>query len=135
VPGRLTKAEKEEKSARAVSLSARGWTYREIAEDLGHDKNTIGAWIKDEYARRAEHRDQDKEEAIAVYREVIRAAWERFAVTNNASLNSSGFLNTIKAAQDSINKITGAEAPIKFKDMDDEVEVVWDDADQASLAE
>lgn len=129
--GRLTKAEREEKADRAVVLSARGWSYREIADEMGHSKDTIGKWIKDEYSRRSEHRENDKEEAIAVYKEVIRAAWKRFKNTGNTSLNSSGFLNTIKSAQDSINKITGAEAPIKVQDVDEDYEVVWTDADEA----
>lgn len=113
--GRLTAAQRQEKADIAVGLSAKGWSNQKIAEELDVNRNTAGKLIKDELANRAEHRDNSKEKAIAVYEAVIAAAWQRFKNTGNMSLNSSGFLNTIKAAQDSINKVTGAEAPRQLR--------------------
>lgn len=122
-----TKAKRDELSAQAVAMSARGMTYREIAAELGPTKDTIGSWIADELARRSEHRGADKEAAIATYTEIQKAAWERFENTDFRSLNSSGYLNTIKSCQERIDKITGAEAPFKHQDVTDTYEIVFDD--------
>ena len=111
--GRMTKAEREEKAQEAVELSARGFSYRAVASRIGVNWKTAKKLIEDELAVRAEGRDQDKERHLAVYDAIQRAAWERFRETDNRSLNSSGYLNTIKAAEDSKVKITGAEAPSK----------------------
>lgn len=110
---RLTAAERQEKADLAVEYSARGWTNTEIAEEVGVHRHTVRKLIDDELANRAEHRQQEKERAIAVYVAVQKAAWQRFQQTDNRSLNASGYLNTIKAAQERIDKVTGAEAPRK----------------------
>lgn len=110
---RPTVAEREEKSARAVDLSAKGWTNTDIAAEIGVTRKTVAAWIANELSRRAEHRENDKERAIAVYEAIIAEGWRRLENMDNRSLNVSGVLNSIRGAQDSINKITGAEAPIK----------------------
>lgn len=122
--GRLTAVEKEDKVSQAVALSARSWTYTAIAEELGCSRPTVSKWIKDELAKRSEHREQDKEKAIAVYVEIQRAAWERLETLDSRSLNVSGLLNTIKNAQERIDKITGAEAPTQ-QDGTLDVVVTW----------
>lgn len=94
-------------------MSVRGATYTEIAEELGIARNTAAAWIKGEYAERAEHKDNLKEEAKAHYREIIRAAWESYQRVDEKSLNKSGHLNTAIKAQERIDKIDGNEAPAK----------------------
>ncbi|PLS84877.1 MAG: hypothetical protein CYG60_15575 [Actinobacteria bacterium] len=124
----MSKAERVEKAQEAVAMSARGVTLTAIGEVLGVSRQTASKLVQDELANRAEHRAADKERAVARYEEIIRAAWERFENTDNRSLNASGYLNTIRSAQERIDKITGAEAPIKHQDVDEEVEVVWDDA-------
>lgn len=131
----LSAIEREEKSLEAVVLSAKGWSDVAIGKHLGINRATVKRLRDSEYARREEHREHDKEKAIAVYEAIIFAAWERFKNTNNTSLNSAGFLNTIKAAQDSINRITGAESPIKIQDVDGDWDVIWADADEAALRE
>lgn len=132
---RLTAVEREEKSVLAVELSAKGWNYSEIGahEEIGLDRRTVKKLIGDELANRAEHREHEKEKAIAVYEAIIRHGWRRLARTKDASLNVSGVLNSIKGAQDSINKITGAESPIKIQDVDGDWDVIWADADEAAL--
>lgn len=110
-------------------------TYREIGAQVGITKDTVGKWLKDEYANRAEHREQDKEAAIEVYREIQRAAWDRYDTTEDRSLNTSGLLNVIRSAQERIDKITGAEAPFKHQEVDEEYDVVWDDADDLAATE
>lgn len=121
---------RREKALEAVRLSARGLGDSAIGRELDINRATAKKLREDEYASRAEHRAPDKERSVARYEEIIRAAWERFDETDNRSLNASGYLNTIKAAQERIDKITGAEAPIKFHDMDEEYEVVFSDADE-----
>lgn len=133
---KLTAAERQEKADRAVELSAKGWSNSEIGADLGVHRHTVKKLIDDELAKRAEHREHEKEAAIAVYQAIIAEGWRRLAdLKDSRSHNASGFLNSIKAAQDSINKITGAEAPFKYHvEVDEEYEVVWDDADEATLS-
>ena len=111
----MTTAQREEKAQQAVELSARGLSYSAISRQLKVNWKTAKKLVKDELAIRAEHRDQDTERHLAVYDAVQQAAWERFVQTDNRSLNASGYLNTIKAAEDSKVKITGAEAPVKHQ--------------------
>ena len=129
----LPKAKKEELSGRAVELYVKGYNYSEIGREIEVDRRTAKKWVNDEFARRSEHRDYDKEKAIATYEAVIAEGWARLGKLDNRSLNVSGLLNSIKSAQDSINKITGAEAPQKFQfQEEEEYEIVWGDE---SLAE
>lgn len=114
--GRLSAAQKEEMASRAVAMSVRGATYTEIAEKLEITRNTAASWIKGEYATRAEHRDNLKEEAKAHYRQIIRAAWESYQAVDEKSLNKSGHLNAAIRAQERIDKIDGNEAPSKYSD-------------------
>ena len=126
-----TKAKREELTDRAVELSSRGWTALKIAGEIGVTDKTIRKWMGDELSRRAEHRDQDRERAIARYEAVIAAAWERYDRMHDASLNTSGLLNTIRTTQQAIDDLTGVKAPIKVQDTTEDYEVVWDDADDA----
>lgn len=122
---------RQERIAEVVRLSVRGHSYAQIAKIVGVTPHSVMNMVHDEYARRAELRDQDKEQAIARYEAVILAAWERYDDTDSRSLNASGLLNTIRQAQDSINKITGAEAPRRVEHLEkDEWVVVWDDLDE-----
>lgn len=107
----LTPIQREEKALEAVKLCAKGWTDTEIGEELGVHRNTVRRLRETEYDRRAAQREHDREKAIAVYLAIIREGWERLRTTKDNSLNVSGLLNAIKAAQDSINKLTGAEVP------------------------
>lgn len=129
----LTPVEREEKAIEAVALSARGMPDTLIAEALEISRHTVKRLRENEYAKRAEHRDQDKERHLAVYDAIQKAAWERFAETGNRSMNASGYLNTIKAAEDSKVKITGAAAPEKIQLTETEYEVVWDDIDPSEI--
>jgi orotate phosphoribosyltransferase-like protein len=120
--------QREEFTARAVQLSAEGWSAVAIAEDLGIHRKTVKKLIDDEMAQRSEHRAEDKERAIARYEAVIEASWKRYRRVHDASTNASALLNTIVAAQGRIDKITGAESPTKIQHVEDELEVVWPDA-------
>lgn len=110
-----TKGKREEKTTEAIRLSSRGLSIRAIAQDTGVSGKTIRKWMDDEFARRAEHRDEIKERAISRYEEVTRVAWERLDKLDDRSLNVSGLLNVIRLAQERIDKITGAEAPAKVE--------------------
>ena len=120
-------ADRDEMTARAVELRARQWSFNRIALDLGVHHDTAKKWVENEHARRSEHRGVDKESHLAVYDAIQAAAWEAFENTSSSSLNRSGYLNTIKSAEDSKAKITGAEAPIKHQDVTDTFEIVFDD--------
>jgi orotate phosphoribosyltransferase-like protein len=130
----MSKAERAEKAQRAVSLRARGDTLDEVGEALGITRQTARKLIDDELAGRSEHRAEDKERSIATYEEVIREGWRRLDKLDDRSLNVSGVLNSIRQAQERIDKITGAEAPAKVQHIDEEYEVVFEDADEISGA-
>src|SRR5215208_2411365 len=98
---RLTKAEREWKADVALDLSARGYSYTRIGQYLDINRLTAKSLIEDELAKRSEHREADKERHLAHYDAIQAAAWAAFRNTNEKSLNRSGYLNTIKAAEDS----------------------------------
>ena len=124
---RMTKAQRELKMAEALDLSAAGLPYTKIAERLEVSWPTARKLVEDELAKRAEHRSHDREKSIAVKERVIREAWEGYENTHNRSLNRTGFLNTILRAQEGIDKLTGALAPLKHQDVTDSFEIVFDD--------
>jgi predicted transcriptional regulator len=119
---------RDEKTQEAVRLRAMQWSWNKIGKELGITDHTAKKWVEDEHARRAEHRGLDKEKHLAVYDAIQKEAWEN---VDNPELYPSvriGYLNTIKAAEDSKVKITGAESPMKYEHKDTtEYEVVWDD--------
>lgn len=120
-------ATRHEKTQEAVKLRAHQLSYYAIAKRIGVTQPTAKKWVEDEHARRSEHRGIDKEAHLAVYDAIQEAAWEAFENTSSQSLNRSGYLNTIKAAEDSKAKITGAEAPKKIQHVDETFEIVFDD--------
>lgn len=129
--GRMTKAERELKMHEALTLSAKGKTVQFIADHLGVAWNTASALIDDAIANRGEHRssEKDRETAIVHYQAIIRAAWETFDIVYKRSPNAAvGFLNTSLSAQERIDKLTGAEAPVKYQDVSEEYDVVWDES-------
>lgn len=128
---------REQITSEAVEKRAKGWTYAEIGDEYGVTRQTIKKWITSEYASRSEHRSTSdaREEAIAHYRAQIREAWTRLGHIKSTSYNASGFLNTARQAQERIDKLTGAEAPIKLQEVDEEYEIVWEDADSLAAAE
>ena len=131
----MTQAERAENAAVAVDLSARGYSYNRIADYLGVQWKTAKKLVDDELAKRSEHREIDKERHLAHYDAIQDAAWDAFRNTASTSLNRSGYLNTIKAAEDSKAKITGAEAPRKYQDVTEDYEIVWGDADDVTRAQ
>ena len=120
-------AERHEKSQRAVELRAKQWSFDAIAQEIGVTRNTATTWIENELARRAEHRGEDTERHLAVYDAIQREAWDGYKDAPPSSPHRSGYLNTIKAAEDSKVRITGAEAPRKYQQVDDTFEIVFDD--------
>ncbi len=123
----MTKAVREEKMAQAVELSARGKPYTVIAEELEVSWPTAKKLVEDELARRGEHRGPEREQAIANYQAIISEGWDRMDRLKDTSQNVTGVLNAIRAAQERIDKLTGAEAPLKYQDVTDTYEIVFDD--------
>lgn len=107
--------ERAELAHRAVMLRTKGMTYREIAAELGTRKDNIKALLDEEYARLRPIRDRERVAAISQYQAIIRESWERLAAfgKNAAQQNVTGLLTSIRQAQERIDKLTGAEAPIK----------------------
>lgn len=108
---RLTQAQKDELGPQCVELYAEGNGDSAIGRLLGINRATVKKLRDDEYAKRAETRDNDIEQHMAVYTAIQRHAWAAFKNTDERSLNKAGLLNTIKSAEDSKVKLTGAEAP------------------------
>lgn len=129
---RLTAADKQEKVRQAVAMSARSMTYTDIAGQLGVSRNAVAKWVKNELAKRAEHRDQDRERAIATYQELKAERWRRLKrlPTDSRANNVVGLLNGINADQERIDRLTGVEAPKRLEVSEaEEYEVVWSDAE------
>jgi transposase-like protein len=107
-------AEKEELGYEAYELSVvRKWTYREIAAELGVNKNSVGSLIEQERTkRRLEHRDQIQDSA-ATYSAVEAEAWRRLAAFPDArgSMGCVGFLNNILNARTRKDALYGHDAP------------------------
>ncbi len=118
--------DRQQKTARCVELSVKGWNDSEIAREVGINRKTVKKLVEDEYAFRAEHSGPDKEASIALYRALIKEGWERLEKLDDNSTNVSGVLNSIRACRERIDKITGAEAPIKHQDVEEEFVVEWD---------
>jgi hypothetical protein len=99
---------------RAVELRAKGKSFVEIGEALSITRQTASKYVNDGLAISAEQRTHDRERAIAIYTAIIPEAWERLDSLGDArSLNVAGLLNTIRGAQERIDKLTDAEAPVK----------------------
>lgn len=132
-----TKAFREEITSAAISRSVRGASLRQIGDEFGVPFNTIRNWLNDEYARRAEHREQEREKAIATYEELKAERWRRLAQlsTDSKANNVVGLLNGINADQERIDKLTGAEAPIKYESEGRVYVVSWDEAEAEEHAE
>lgn len=120
-------ADRAEITDKAVELRAKGLSFRAIGRELGPNHITIETWLENEYARRSEHRGIDKEKHLATFDTIQKEAWDGYASAPASSPHRIGYLNTIKAAEDSKVKITGAEAPKKYQNVDDTFEIVFDD--------
>lgn len=107
--------ERADLAHRAVQCRTKGMTYREIARELGTHKDAIKPLLDEEYARLRPIRERERAAAISQYHAIIRESWERLAAfgKNAAQQNVTGLLTSIRQAQERIDKLTGAEAPIK----------------------
>jgi predicted transcriptional regulator len=136
-----SRREREQLSTVAVDLRAQGKTYAEIAEELGISRDTARKWIEDEYAKRGEHGSASnaRERAIAGYELLIREGWQRLEKLDDRSHNMPGLINAICRAQTRMDKLTGAEASVKYlikeQPAEDEIVMVWDDLDNPELLE
>jgi hypothetical protein len=119
---------RDELTQQAVLLRAKQYSWNKIGKTLGINHTTAKKWVEDEHARRAEHRGIDKEKHLAVYNAVQKEAWANVDDPEIHATHRIGYLNTIKGAEDSKVKITGAEAPVKVEHKDTtEYVVTWDD--------
>jgi predicted transcriptional regulator len=123
-------AQREALTQVAIERKAQRVPYVAIAEELGIDRRTVKTWIENEYARRSEQRSVSdaREAAIATYEAGLKAAWERLPRMHDRSTNLTGLLNNIRTFQERIDKLTGVETPVKYQEVEDEVEIFWDDS-------
>lgn len=131
--------ERETLTQEAVDLRARGKTYTEIAETLCITRPTVKKWIEGEYAKRSEHRgvSDARERAISRYEMLFKECVERLESLgkDSKSLNASGYINAGRGLLERIDRLTGAEAPVKHQRIEGEYEVVWHDIDPNELPE
>jgi hypothetical protein len=123
----LSAAQKEILRPRALQLRTQRRSYADIGEELKINRKTAKRLVEEELSIQAEHREHEREQAIAHYDEIIRTSWERLRALDSASTVGVGLLNTAKSAQERIDKLTGAEAPQKHQNVEPEYGVVWDD--------
>jgi hypothetical protein len=135
MPKPLSAAERIEMAQEALEMNVKGKSVIEIGEHLGITRKIASNLVHEELAKRSEHRgrEPDREKAIAHYVQIIRAAWTGYQKCLPGTNQAIGYLNSIRQAQERIDKLTGVEAPMKFEDVT-EAEVVWDDADSELLA-
>jgi predicted transcriptional regulator len=76
----VTPANKDSLRERAFALSAQGIGYREIASQLGINKNTVQKYVLQERKRRSYDREAEEElrRAIASLRSLLDDLWERY---------------------------------------------------------
>jgi DNA-binding CsgD family transcriptional regulator len=113
--GHLSPAEREELGFAAYEMAVKKRTYRQIAAELGINKDTVAGLLREEgERRRVEHLGQIHE-SVAAYDAVEKEAWERLAAFPNArgSMVVVGLLNNILAARTRKDLIFGLEAPKK----------------------
>lgn len=115
MPPNLTGAGRRKVAQQAYDLSIRRATYTQIAESLKITRQLASNLVSEEQARRTEETSDERDRAIATYDAIIRSGWQRLATTKDNSLNVSGLLNSIRAAQAEIDKITGVRAPEKLQ--------------------
>lgn len=134
---KLTTDERRALTVWAVVEHAKGRTYTDIAEEAGVERRTVSGWIESEYARVSEQRSVSdaRERAISGYEALLREAWRRIQKTDTKSLNSAGLINAARGLLERIDKLTGAEAPVKYQEVEDEIIIEWEDLDNPELLE
>lgn len=107
------------------TLKAQGRRYSEMLDTVNELMRTRGApevtvdTIQEDYARvrallaeeraeAAQVEDDARQRHIEALEEVIRQAWTAFQSASAASLNRSAYLNTIRAALETIGKFDGS---------------------------
>ena len=131
--------EREALTQTAVDLRARGRAYAAIAEELGISRPTAKKWILGEYAKRSEHRgvSDAREVSISRYEMLFTECVERLESLGkeSKSLNASGYINAARGLLERIDKLTGAEVPVKHQQVETDYEVVWHDLDPSEILE
>lgn len=128
---RFSARERRELAEWACVQRAAGRTYTEIAEEACVDRHTVKGWIESEFVVRSEYRfvSNERERGIALYEALIREGWQRLERLDDNSTNAPGLINAIRQTQSRIDKLTGAEAPIKYREVEDEIVIEWEDLD------
>jgi DNA-binding CsgD family transcriptional regulator len=94
------------KEDQAYQLHCRGMTYRQIARELGIDKDTVTRYVRAIQRELAPlHRRNVKRwtnEAVERLAEVQRAAWKQFEATGDI-----GALNTVANCEERIARLRG----------------------------
>lgn len=132
-----SQAHKRELTLKAIELRAERYSYSAIARELCLSHPTVKKWIEGYFIEQSETRyvSDARELAIATYAAGIRDCWERLRALpiDSRATNVGALHNNIRSYQERIDKLTGAEAPIKYQEVEDEIVISWPDADDAEL--
>lgn len=120
----LTPAERVELGTRALDLSSRGVSYRNIAEQIGVQKNTVMSLIHEAIQDARSEDDIEREvmlgEAIQHYKRVVTTVWGFIGAQGRELADGriiplmsphglSAMLGTAISAQNEMNRLRGLE--------------------------
>lgn len=134
---KFSAVERRELTEWAVIEHSKGRSYSSIAEEISVERRTVASWIQSEYARVSEQRgvSDARERALVGYEALLREAWRRIKKTDVRSLNSAGLINAARSVLERMDKLTGAEAPVKHQAIEDEIVIEWEDLDNIQIEE
>lgn len=108
---------RRELADQAYALSIKRITYTEIAKRLDITRQTAAKLVQEEKERISKDKEKEdaRQKAISTYEALIRYGWELLESDELKanSLNQSGVMNSITAAQKAIDDIEGSKAPTK----------------------
>jgi len=112
-----------ERQEKAYDLHISGKTYRQIAEILSCDKDTVTTDIRAEQQRRAdeiaERREVEKARAVSLYERVIDRALKKSDIYDELVMQPGAkvtdrTLEAVIHARERIDKVLGVDAPTKI---------------------
>lgn len=116
---KLTEAQKEELGRKAWCLSAKGLGHRQIAKEIGVNRNTVGRLLDAEREKKREEWKDEDLKSVVFYEAEIRYCHETRAKvekkTGLQSQNISALTNAGLEARKQIDRIAGTHAPTKVE--------------------
>lgn len=105
-------SKREDTQLAAYDLHLQGKNVREIAAELGINKDTAAKYVRTERKHRFSLLSEDDrafiiQASIEEKNEIMELARQGYDEASNASLNKSGYLNTMLAASSAKDKVRG----------------------------